>query len=75
MDRNVKFGFWSEGKPHFSEVRTCLVRQICQTGKQKLFGPKQVCILETEARDKARGTLVEAPSPDGGVFQPDPRGC
>lgn len=78
MDRNVKFVLWSAGKPHFSDVRTCLVphhRQICQTGKQKSFGQKQACILETEARDgKARGALVEAPSPVGG-FQPDPHGC
>lgn len=63
MDRSVKFVFWSEGKPHFSDVRTCLVRQICQTGKQKLFGPKQVCILETEARDTGTWDAGGSPFP------------
>lgn len=41
-------------KAHFSDSHktTCLVsghRQLCQPGKQKLFGPKKVCILETKA--------------------------
>lgn len=64
-------------KSHFSDSHktTRLVsghRQICQPGKQKLFGPKKVRVLETKALDAAnrppRGRVtLAAPSPGSGL--------